>query len=108
MLHNQSILHSSPRKDLTFCPYTLQGTQSYPLHKAPNTSALERALGATNKNDSIHEILPFTELFWSKRFKDDVVASSAVKLTEKEQQQENQQNVVMKKKTYKDRHFQFS
>lgn len=108
MLHNQFILHSSPRKDLTFCPYTLQGTQSYPLHKAPNTSALERALGATNKNDSIHEILPFAELFWSKRFKDDVVASSAAKLTEKKQHQENQQNVVMKKKTYKDRHFQFS
>lgn len=100
MLHNQFILHSSPRKDSTFCPYTLQGTQSYPLHKAPNTRALEGALGATNKNDSIHEILPFTELFWSK--------SSAVKLTEKKQQQENQQNVVMKKKTYKDRHFQFS
>lgn len=99
MLHNQFILHSSPHKDLTFCPYILQGTQSYPLHKAPNTRALEGALGATNKNDSIHEILPFTELFWSKRFKDDVVASSAVKLTEKKQQQENQQNVVMKKKT---------
>ena len=108
MLHNQFIPHNLPRKDLTFCPYTLQGTQSYPLHKAPNTRALERALGATNKNDSIHETLAFTELFWSKRFKDNAVASSAAKLTEKKQQQENQQNVVMKKKTHKDRHFQFS